>query len=339
MVTPLFSEYNSNIFYFTKYKGIGYLIIKKTKSNKEKITLIVPKSEYTKAKRFFKNVVYFDKGKKEEVLFKYLKNSKIIGIEYNKISYSQFKNIKKLIKCKFKDIGKDLLQLRSIKKDEEIKNIKKACKLCDEIFSKIINDFKFKTEKELHYFICNEIRKKGHEISFNPIVASAKNSSLVHHDIDESKIKKGFLLLDYGVKYNGYCSDMSRTIYVGEPNKKEIEIYNKVLNVQQKLIKELKINDKCSKIHEKAEYLLKPYGEKFTHGLGHGVGLDIHELPSLHPLSDDIIEENNTLTIEPGIYFENKFGIRIEDTILVKKNKNEILTKSKKELIKVNLNA
>ena len=331
LVTPLFNEYNSDIYHITKYIGIGYLIIKKNKT-----ILIVPEMEYSKAKKNFKNTIFFNKGKRNELLKENLKKCKNIGIQYSNISYSQIRDLKKLGKFKFKDIGKELLNIRSVKKEYEIKNIKNACKLCDEIFSKIINNFNFKTEKELSYFITNEIRKKGHEISFKPIVASAKNSSNVHHN-PEDKIKKGFLLLDYGAKVNGYCSDMSRTIYVGNPSKREIEKYNKVLKTQEEIIKSLKINQKCKELHENTIKLLNDDGDKFIHGLGHGVGLDIHESPSLHPLSEDIIKENNVITIEPGIYFENQFGIRIEDTILIKKNKNEILTKSKKELIKVNL--
>jgi Xaa-Pro aminopeptidase len=293
--------------------------------------------ELNKAKRTFNNSISFDKGEKNKIIEKYLKGCKTIGIQFSNISFSQVRDLRKLSNFKLKDIGKELLKIRSIKNKKEIDNIKKACKLCDNIFSKIINNFKFITEKELQNFIIEEIRKKNHDISFTPIVASAKNSSIVHH-YPGSKIKKGFLLLDYGAKVNGYCSDISRTIYIGKPSKKEIETYDKLLLVQEKLIKNLKIGIKCKELHENAKNLLKPYDDNFTHGLGHGVGLDIHEMPSLHPLSQDIIEENQTITIEPGIYFNKKFGIRIEDTILVKKNKNIILTKSTKKLVSVKKN-
>jgi Xaa-Pro aminopeptidase len=337
LVTPLFNEYNKDILYITGYKGIGYLIIKKLR-NKDKIILIVPKMELSKAKRTFKNSISFDKGMKNNIIEQNIKGCKNLGLQFNNISFSQVNEIKKLGNFRFKDVGKELLKIRSIKNKKEIDSITKACRLCDKIFTKIINNFKFKTEKELQNFIIEEIKKEGHETSFTPIVASAKNSSIVHHYPD-SKIRKGFLLLDYGAKINGYCSDMSRTIYVGKPNNKEKEIYDKVLFVQEELIKNLKIGIKCSLLYENAKYLLKPYDELFTHGLGHGVGLDIHELPSLHPLSDDKIEENQIITIEPGIYFNEKFGIRIEDSILIKKNKNEILTKSTKKLMSVKQNA
>ena len=295
---------------------------------KKSALLLVPEMELSKSKRSgFRSVVL---KKKLANLKNDVGKAKTIGIDKNSISLYSYEKIKKIVKGRYKDMHDDLLKIRSVKDKKEIMKIKEACKIGDKIFRKIINNFRFRTEKEIANFIDMEIRKNGCEPSFPAIAASGKNSSIVHHN-NEGKIEKGFLLLDFGVKYGGYCSDMSRTVYLGKPGKKEIEAYEKVLEVQKKTVKQLSIGKKCSEIDKFAREKL---GKNFTHGLGHGVGLDIHESPNLLPDSKDILEKNHVVTVEPGIYFENKFGIRIEDTVIVtSKNESEILTKSKKNLI------
>lgn len=324
-------EYNNNIFYYTGYKGYGVLIVKQNSSK-----LLVPEMEYLKAKRTGFPCLKIKKGEKEEIIKKTIGDSNNIGIDEINTSIASFKAIKKLVKTKnkivkFKDIFEDLLNIRSVKDEYEINLIKNACKITDELFLKIIKNFKFKTEKELANFIDLEIRKKGLVPSFSPIVASGKNSSIVHHNND-GKIKKGFLLLDFGVKYQGYCSDMSRTIYIGTPSRFEIQQYYKLLKIQQDCINLCTPGFLCGDIDK---YARDNLGKNFTHGLGHGVGLDVHEFPNNLPNSKDILTLGNIITVEPGVYFNERFGIRIEDCILIKKDKTEILTKSTKELINI----
>ena len=138
--------------------------------------------------------------------------------------------------------------------------------------------------------------------------------------------------MDFGVKCKGYCSDMTRTIFVGNPNKKDKEIYNFLLNIQKNAINEVKENKKCSELYDFVNKNLGKYKSNFTHGLGHGVGVEIHELPNLTLNSKDRIKNNMVFTIEPGIYLPKRFGIRIEDTILFRK-KTEVLTKTTKDLL------
>ena len=138
--------------------------------------------------------------------------------------------------------------------------------------------------------------------------------------------------MDFGVKYNGYCSDITRTIYFGNPTKKEKVIYNMLLAIQKNTINEIKENKKCSGLYDFVNNQLGKYKSNFTHGLGHGVGVEIHELPNLTLNSKDTVKNSMVFTIEPGIYFPKRFGIRIEDTVLFNK-KTHVLTRTSKDLL------
>lgn len=323
LTTQKDAEYNNNIFYYTGFKGYGILIVKPKTS-----TLLVPEMELVKAKRTGANCKAIIKGKKDEILKKEIGKVKTIGVDETQITLNTHNELKKIIKAKWVGIFNELFEIRSIKDKKEILKIKKACKVGDDIFYSILDNFNFKTEKELAIFIDLEIRKRGLVPSFPAIVASGKNASVVHHN-NEGKIKKGFLLLDFGVKVDGYCSDMSRTIYLGKPSENEILEYEKVLSVQEDCIKLSLPEKECIEIDSYARQIL---GKNFNHGLGHGVGLNIHEFPNFLPESKDKLNEGNIVTIEPGIYIEEKFGIRIEDTILVGK-KPICLTKATKDLV------
>lgn len=329
-------NYNPNLFYFTNYKGIGAFLIPKDK----KPFLMVPKMEVERAKKTFKKVYPLDKKRLFDSIKFTLKKNKIkfktLGIDYNSININIFKALKKEFKkIKIKDISKELLNQRKIKTDDEINKLTKACSIADNILKKCFKNFKrFKTEHDIAFFLETETKKASCDLSFPPIVASGKNASMPHYEPQGIQLKKGFCVIDFGVKYKGYCSDITRTIYIGKPNEKERQIYNFLLKIQNNLIKKIKKGNKCEKIYNNCVKQLKNYSKYFTHGLGHGVGVEIHELPNLTLNSKDKIEENIVFTIEPGIYIPNKFGIRIEDTILFNKEAI-ILTKTKKELINI----
>lgn len=318
-----------NFFYFTGLDlEFAFLAI----TEKKKV-LFVPQLEYERAKKYSyikdvrkikkKNFLKKIKGLKKKV--------KVIGINKDIVSLNEYKKLRKQLKTKFIDISKILLQLRQIKNKKEIMYLKKSCNIADKILQKTIANFKnFKTEIEVYQYLEKETRKNGCEFAFKPIVASGKNAVMPHYDASE-KLKKGFCVIDFGVKYRGYCSDITRTIYLGNPSKKEIEIYNLVLKTQKEVIKQIKVGMKCRKLFDYTVKKLGKYGKYFTHGLGHGIGVEIHEQPNLKPKSIDKIKKSMCFTIEPGIYF-NKIGIRIEDDVLIT-NKVEILTKTKKELI------
>ena len=328
---------NPNMVYFAQYYGAGALIVPK----KQKAFLIVPEMEYGRAKKsMIKKAYTMDKKKFFESINLILKKNKIkiknIGIDKSAFTLLAYKGFKKQFKkARTKDLALDCLKLRQIKTKEEIKTIKKAFDYANKIINKAIKNFKkFKTEAEAAAFLEYEAKKLGLETSFPPIIASGKNASMPHHMPKNIKLQKGFCVIDFGIKYKGYCTDITRTIYIGKPTEKERQIYDFLLNIQKNLINNIKINDNCSKTYENCIKAMKNYSKYFTHGLGHGIGAEIHELPNLTLSSKDKIKENMVFTIEPGIYMPNKMGIRIEDAILMGK-KPIILTRTAKDLLTI----
>ena len=211
--------------------------------------------------------------------------------------------------------------------------IKKACEITDKVFSEIMDNFYFKTEKELDKFIRKKARQNKVKLAFPPIVASGKNASEIHHKPKNSKLK-GFTAIDFGFKFRGYCSDMTRTVFIGKINNYQKKLYEKVKNVQENAVKRLKMGVKYSELDIKSRKELgKKLKKKFKHALGHGVGSKIHQNPKISPKSKDIAKIGDIVTIEPGLYFNNRYGLRIEDTLIVTKKGCEILTKSDKKLI------
>lgn len=269
-----------------------------------------------------------------------LKKHKItkLGIEEKNLTLSRFKKFKKIsAKIKFTDISGEIDSRREKKTAEEIRFITKSQRINEKVFKEIPKLLKPRvTEVEIAYKIKELGQKFGAEdVAFNPVVAFAKNSAEPHHLPDKTRFKKGMLVLvDMGMKFKGYCSDMTRIIFTKKPSPLESKIYNLVLEAQKAMIKELKLGNSASKVDKAGRTIIEKagYGEKYTHAGGHGLGLDIHEAPSLHESYKKRIKENSVVTIEPGIYLEGKFGIRIEDMILVKKTTKKNLTKISKKL-------
>jgi Xaa-Pro aminopeptidase len=277
-------------------------------------------------------VVQWNKFKED--LNSFVKKNKIrrVGVDNSHLFVRQRRFLRKHFALK--DSSRFLEELRQSKTPEEVQRIKTACKISDNIFRQILANFnKFKTEKDILTFIKIKALEWADGISFEPIVASARSAVVAHHEA-KSKLKKGFLILDFGIKYKGYLSDMTRTLYLGKPSKKEVELYNKVLEIQEKCIAKTRLNLSAERLYK---YSLKLFGKDakyFVHGLGHGIGVEIHEKPSFGLKSKDILQKNTVFTIEPGYYNQKTgIGIRIEDDILLLRNKKEILTKSTKKLI------
>ncbi len=324
-------NFDPNVYYFSGYSGAGVLVIPKQR----KPFLIVPEMEYEKANSTGLKTIKVPKKKKFfETLAKKLKINKKIGVDKRALSVLTYEKLKKELGGRYYDVSEECFNIRSVKDLSEIKKIKKACAVTDSVYRAIISDFKFKTEKELKTFIESHIKRKGCGLAFPPIVASAPGSSNPHYD-QELKIKKGFLVLDFGARYQRYCSDMSRTLYVGKATQKEKEIYNLLLKAQDELIQELKLGQKYAEVFFSATKKLGEFSEKFIHSLGHGLGIDIHEPPALNEEEESSLRENQVFTIEPGIYFYGKFGIRIEDTVLFQNGNARRLTKSSKKLLEV----
>ncbi len=261
-----------------------------------------------------------------------------LGFEEKNISYWKYSIFKKHLKnCKLQATQGIIENARIIKTPEEVLLITKAQRIAEKVFIEVRKNLKpGKTEQEIAW----EIEKLGHEygadtISFPAIVGFQENSASPHHQNSGRKLKKGdIVLIDMGMIYQGYCSDMTRMIFTKKPSAFEAKIYNTVLEAQETAIQKLKagvkgnIGDKWSRdIITKAGY-----GETFGHSLGHGIGLEVHEAPSLSAGYDEPIPEGTIVTVEPGIYLENSFGVRIEDMVLVKRDHVVNLTKIPKNL-------
>ena len=179
--------------------------------------------------------------------------------------------------------------------------------------------------------------KNGAEcVSFETIAVSGKNSSMPHGVPCDKKIEKGdFITMDFGAVVEGYHSDMTRTVAVGEVSSKQAEVYKTVLDAQLKSLETLKAGVSCFDADAAARNIIENagYGEYFGHGTGHGVGIEIHEAPRLSPKSDAILKAGDIVTVEPGIYLPDEFGVRIEDMAFITENGFENLTRTPKNLI------
>ncbi|TAL57391.1 MAG: aminopeptidase P family protein [Nanoarchaeota archaeon] len=259
---------------------------------------------------------------------------KTIGFNANYLSVNELKSLKKLIPAKFVDISHELSRLREIKTKEEIARIKKACQISDSILGKFAaNARKFKTEKKAAKFLLDKIEEIGLEPSFPPIIAAGKNAVNPHHEPSNSKLE-GFCVVDFGVKYKGYCSDTTRTFYFGKISREEKEIYNRVLNSQMVGLGFAKTGIRGKDLDYKVRNSFGNLGKYFIHSTGHSVGREIHDIGTgVHKNENRKLAKGMIVTIEPGIYVPNKFGIRIEDTVIVEEKNATPLTKFAKKLV------
>lgn len=333
-------ESPENRFYFTKFKSsAGYLLITNTMSY-----FLVDFRYYEAAKNKIKNCDIILLEKPMEQIYNLLNNNGIkqLYIETSKISLDKYnvyvKALKNINISTENKLEKKLEEIRSIKSDKEISSIIEAQKITDETFSYILNNIKIgRTEKEIALDMEYYSRQLGSEgVSFDFIVVSGKNSSLPHGVPSDKKIEYGDLItMDFGAVIDGYRSDMTRTVAVGNISMEQQRVYETVLEAQNKAFCSIKPGIICKNIDKAARDYIYSMGYKgcFGHGLGHSVGIDIHENPCFNTRCETVLEEGMVLTVEPGIYIENKFGVRIEDMICVTQNGFINLTNSPKKLI------
>ncbi|MCI9039751.1 MAG: aminopeptidase P family protein [Clostridia bacterium] len=260
-----------------------------------------------------------------------------VGFEENYITYAQYKNYMQKYKVNNLEETENMIEKqRMVKDEEEISKLQKACELTDSCFNYLQDFIKIgMTEKEIAYEIENYFLQNGAEgLSFETIVASGKNSSKPHAKTTEKEIEKGDIItIDFGCKYQGYCSDMTRTIFAGYVPERVKPIYELVLKNQLQTLKDMKEGANIRNLSRVVENDFKLFGHNLVHSLGHGVGLDIHEIPYISGKNDSMLKANMVVTDEPGIYLPGEFGVRIEDTVLITKTGCINLTKSDKNYI------
>jgi len=267
------------------------------------------------------------------------KGIKNLGFEESFLTYDRYSEFKeKLGVIEFKPFGGTIEKLRTVKDVEEIKAIKEAVRISDMAFNHIIKFIKPGTAEielsaELEYFM----KKQGAAgPAFETIVASGQRSAMPHGVASEKRIQSGeAITFDFGAIYKGYCSDITRTVFLGKPHKVLHSIYDIVLDAQLKSLESAHRGLPGKEIDSVARDLISKsgYGSNFGHGLGHGVGLEIHEEPRLSPSADIPMDNGMTVTVEPGIYLNGIGGVRIEDLIVINDEKPIVLTEAPKEMI------
>ena len=269
-----------------------------------------------------------------ENLFSFCEN---VGFEEEYVTYSKYKEyIRKYKINSLQETEMAIEKQRMLKDEEEIERIEKACEITDKCFKYLLDFIKVgKTEKEIALEIERFFKTHGAEgCSFDPIVASGKNSSKPHAIPTDKRIDVGEpITIDMGCIYEGYCSDMTRTIFVGFIPEDIREIYNLVLRNQLQVEKELREGANIKNITRIVDNDFKLRGYNLVHSLGHGVGLEIHEQPFINDKNDSSLKDKMVITNEPGIYIPGKFGVRIEDTVLITKDGSRNLTKSSKDYV------
>ncbi|HLF54092.1 MAG TPA: Xaa-Pro peptidase family protein [Candidatus Nanoarchaeia archaeon] len=248
-----------------------------------------------------------------------------IGIIPGAISYQTAEAVKTMWNAELVSVEQKCKELRMAKTKEEIARTTKACTITDEILQDLFDNIgKCRTEIDAATFLKTKMSQYGLEQSFPPIVATAGNAAIPHHIPENAKLK-GFTVIDFGIIYKNYCSDITRTIFVGSLTDKQREIYEKVRKVQEASVKKCSIGNTLDKIDEEGH---KALGEKFIHRIGHSLGIEVHDVQT-RPLK---LKEGMIVTIEPGLYEKGKYGIRIEDDVLITKDKPVVLTKTTKKL-------
>lgn len=267
------------------------------------------------------------------------KGVRTIGYEDGYWSVSGFKALKKALGgFEFKAMGAEITALRVVKMPEEIDRIKRAQALTEAALTKTLTFLKTGvTEREISAELTYNFLMMGADgLAFDNIVSFGENSADCHHTPGDRKLEKGdIVLFDIGAKLGGYCSDMTRTFFFGEPSQKFVDLYKLVLAAQNYVLKFIKEGVTGKEADSMAREFFKAngYEKEFGHSLGHGVGIDIHEEPRLARTNEEPLPANCIVTVEPGLYIEDLGGVRIEDMVVIKKDGIENLTNYNKNFI------
>lgn len=261
-----------------------------------------------------------------------------LGCEQDHLTYKQYNQFLEKVESELVPVSNVVEKLRMVKTHREIDTLKAAASISDKAFSHILEFIRpgvaeMEVNNELEFYM----RKQGAvSSSFNTIIASGFRSALPHGVASSKTIEIGDMVtLDFGAYYEGYRSDMTRTVAIGEPGDELREIYEIVLEALNRGIGASKPGVACKKVDAVVRDFIteKGYGKQFGHGTGHGIGLDIHEDPYFSVKSEDVLESGMVMTVEPGIYLPGKGGVRIEDDVVITEDGYEVITDSPRDLI------
>jgi Xaa-Pro aminopeptidase len=268
-----------------------------------------------------------------------LKKIQTLAFESDRINYSDAVNIRNRIRpIKFKPVNNLVERFTMPKSPEELESIQKAADISVQVYEKILPMIKpGVTEKDIAIEIIYQTRKLGSEgDAFDIIVTSGPRGAIVHGKPTDKKIKSGdIVLMDFGCRVNGFCSDISRTVAVGKATKEQKQLYKIINSAKDAAIQTVKPGMNGKTLDHSARSIIEKegFGKFFQHSLGHGIGLEDHEMPTItFRLDDQIIPEYSVLAIEPGVYLPDKYGMRIEDMVYITRYGAKMLTKAPDEL-------
>ena len=328
-----------NLFYMTGFWGEAIGLLEKN----GKTTIIAPELEVGRAKEESVDcdVVTAERG--EGLITSVIKKIKKNHVCTDCQNYSVMTSLKKSIP-KIKSSTEPFYNARIVKDEKEVQILKKASKIIDEMFEICSKKMKVgQKESELQtilmtYAMQQEMFDTGYKSTLNPlIIAGGPNGALPHAQVTNRKFKKGDLVVtDLTLRYKGYVSDATRTFALGKISSQANEAYEIVKESQKLGLKAVKLNVDCKDVDAACRKYIeeKNYGQYFIHSTGHGIGLEVHEMPTVSYRSDTKLKENMAITVEPGIYIENKFGIRIEDSLIVKQ-RPVVMHKFTKDLVTI----
>ena len=325
----------NNIFYLSGFTGSeGFLLL-----SPEETILFVDGRYTEQASLETRGIEIREFTDKIAAIVQKIKDLKLkrVGLEADVITLGMYHKLaNSLAKEDFVFVTEALRMLRAYKDEHEAACMRKAAKIASSAIDAVLQQIKPGwTEKETTLQLEMHARTSGADgLSFETIVAAGKNSSLPHAKPTDRKIKKGdFVVIDFGVRYKGYCSDETCTIAIGKLTDRQKNAYQFVKEAHDRALDAVAADVPAAEIDQKARRVFgAKYERFFVHGTGHGVGLEVHEAPRLSSTSEDILKPGMVFTVEPGLYIPGHWGIRIEDTVFLKENSCEKLTKMDKEL-------
>ncbi len=320
-----------NLFYLTGFEGEGYLYLDPYDR------ILFTDGRYIEEAEEVKGVEIERLDKRKLDFFLSLYKGGPVFIEYDRASCREFMELQRLpLSGNISDIGWALSDMRSRKSPEEMELIKEAVRLSEEVIFYVLDNYMREgvSEADLASEFIYQVKRKGASLSFEPLFLFGENTSKPHGKPSPRRLKRGdVVLLDFGVRYRGYCSDETITFYFGEPTSEFLDFFYWVKEAQGRAVASINENPSPKEAGTivKAFFTSKGVGDLFLHALGHGVGVEVHEAPVLSDLSRDKLEKGSVFTLEPGLYRKGEFGVRLEDMFYLSNNGISKITTIPKE--------
>lgn len=285
--------------------------------------------------------VFATKEERQASLRRHLEDVDTLGINGREITHASVQDLRAACpEAELVDVSQAVIQARQVKDAEEVEALRRACAIAVEAFEEVLPYVQVgRSESEIAAELSYLMQRGGASgPSFRSIVASGPHSALPHHEAGDRRLQEGdFLLMDFGALYRGYASDITRTVVLGRADRKQRRVHEVVLDAQQAALAAMKPGADGQEVYEVARKIIDAteFKDRFTHGLGHSIGLAVHDGVAMRAAEPLSLEEGMVLTVEPGVYLPEYGGVRIEDDVLVTGDGVEALTPATKELLEI----